>query len=223
LPWHRAYLLYFEHYLRDQDPDVGVPWWDWSSNRSLEVGVPAAVSAEVVDGQPNPLYKAHIRATDYVAPNLRERYDRDTVYSPDRPSELRRKLLEVIEKTIADKDADRPISDRLIMALRSIRQFEGDSGFSATLRDIHDFIHGWTGGDMASVGTAAYVPIFWSHHSMIDRLWYLWQIENGVNNIPVDHLPVVLQPFGLTVSAVLDIAELGYEYAVSDVVVGGPG
>jgi tyrosinase len=59
---------------------------------------------------------------------------------------------------------------------------------------------------------------------MLDRLWYLWQIKNGLNNIPADHLPVVLQPFGLTVRDVLDIEALGYEYAVSaEVIAGGPG
>jgi tyrosinase len=56
---------------------------------------------------------------------------------------------------------------------------------------------------------------------MLDRMWYLWQLENGVNNIPADHLPVVLQPFGVTVKDVLNIEALGYEYAVSEVVVGG--
>ena len=68
---------------------------------------------------------------------------------------------------------------------------------------------------MASVATAAWDPVFWSHHCMIDRLWYLWQIRHGVNNIPPDLLPMVLQPFPLTVRDVLSINSLGYEYAVS--------
>jgi tyrosinase len=50
---------------------------------------------------------------------------------------------------------------------------------------------------------------------MIDRLWYLWQIKHGVNNIPPNLLPMVLQPFTLTVRDVLSINALGYEYAVS--------
>jgi tyrosinase len=50
---------------------------------------------------------------------------------------------------------------------------------------------------------------------MIDRLWYLWQIRHGVNNIPPDLLSMVLQPFSLTVRDVLDINALGYEYAAS--------
>jgi len=236
LPWHRAYLLYFEHYLRDLDEDVALPWWDWSSEHSLQVGVPEAFSAETVANQPNPLYKARMRSTDYVVPDLALE-DQGTRRFPGQfvtrqlPS-IRDRLLLVINSVIGNRDEDRPVSERLITAMRSIKQFEGTLGFSQTLRNIHDFIHGWTGGekvedgrlvggDMGSQNTSAYDPIFWSHHCMLDRMWYLWQLENGVNNIPADHLPVVLQPFGVTVKDALNIEALGYEYAVSEVVVGG--
>ena len=68
---------------------------------------------------------------------------------------------------------------------------------------------------MGSLGTAAWDPIFWSHHCNIDRLWYLWQLKHGVNNISPALLPMVLQPFGLKVQDVLSINTLGYEYAAS--------
>ena len=31
LPWHRAYLYFFELALQDRMPEVAVPWWDWTS------------------------------------------------------------------------------------------------------------------------------------------------------------------------------------------------
>ena len=31
LPWHRAYLYFFERALRDQVPDVTLPWWNWTA------------------------------------------------------------------------------------------------------------------------------------------------------------------------------------------------
>lgn len=68
---------------------------------------------------------------------------------------------------------------------------------------------------MGSVATAAFDPIFWSHHVMIDRVWYLWQLQNGLHNIPPDYLDKALPPFSLTVRDVLDINSLGYEYADS--------
>ena len=104
-------------------------------------------------------------------------------------------------------------------ALLNLTQF---NDFTNQLENIHDFVHGWTGGnngsiggDMGSLGTAAWDPIFWSHHCNIDRLWYLWQLKHGVNNISPALLPMVLQPFGLKVQDVLSINALGYEYAAS--------
>ena len=31
LPWHRAYLYFFERSLRDQVPDAALVWWDWTT------------------------------------------------------------------------------------------------------------------------------------------------------------------------------------------------
>ncbi len=56
---------------------------------------------------------------------------------------------------------------------------------------------------------------------MIDRLWYLWQLRHGVNNIPAEYLGKVLAPFELTVRHVLDVRSLGYEYASSAVSTSG--
>lgn len=70
---------------------------------------------------------------------------------------------------------------------------------------------------MGTIATAAFDPIFWTHHCMIDRLWYLWQLRHGVFNIPPNHLGYTLEPFGLTVEQVLDIHQLGYEYSSSSI------
>ena len=61
--------------------------------------------------------------------------------------------------------------------------------------------------------------LFWSHHCMIDRIWYMWQLKQGINNISPELLPIVLQPFSLTVKDVLNINAIGYEYAISKVVI----
>ena len=66
----------------------------------------------------------------------------------------------------------------------------------------------------SAVPTAAYDPAFWSHHAMIDRLWYIWQISERGAQPPADLLSVVLSPFPMTVAQTFDIANLRYEYAV---------
>ena len=202
LPWHRAYLLYFEKAIQSQAPPgvkVGRPWWDWTSARSHADGVPRAFSAASVSGQPNPLFRARI-----VAPSANPPINRVTRRFPGNPSEL-------------------PTPGQV----NSLLDLTSFNDFTDQLEGYHDFIHGWTGGnngsvggDMGNVGTAAWDPIFWSHHCMIDRLWYRWQAKQGMNNITPTLLTMVLEPFGMTVREVLSINALGYEYAVSSISVG---
>ncbi len=197
LPWHRAYLLFFERAIRDQSPaapKVGLPWWDWTSAISHANGVPKAFSTAKVSGKSNSLYSARI-----FAPTAKPPINRQTRRFPGSPSDL--------PTTTMVKN---------LLALSSFNDF------SDQMEDIHDNVHGWTGGnngtvggDMGSLATAAWDPIFWSHHCMIDRLWYMWQTKHGVNNIPGSLLPLVLTPFSMTVKDVLSINALGYEYAVS--------
>ena len=197
LPWHRAYLLHFEKAIRDQSPaipKVGLPWWDWSSSQSHITGVPTAFSTATVSGQPNPLFRARI-----VAPSANPPINRMTRRFPGSPAQL---------PTPAQ-----------VQNVLNLSQF---TDFTNQLENIHDGIHGWTGGnngtvggDMGSVATAAWDPIFWSHHCMIDRLWYLWQLKHGVATITPGLLQMVLTPFGLKVQDVLSTTQLGYTYAVS--------
>jgi len=188
LPWHRAYIHYFEQFALDQNPAAAIPWWDWSSPIAHQSGLPASFrSVQGPPGQPNPLRRSRIDQTQSQPP-----LHRNTTRHPSDPSGL---------PTAAD------VQDAL-----SRNQFQD---FWLRVEDMHDQVHGWVGGDMGQIPTAAFDPIFYSHHCMIDRLWYIWQIKNGVNNIPSNLLNVSLIPFGVTVADVLDISHLGYEYAVT--------
>ena len=92
-------------------------------------------------------------------------------------------------------------------------------GFQTTLENIvHDDTHNAVGGDMA--GTASPTdPLFWLHHSFIDKTWADWQASaNGQSPPnPTEVLkPANMQtgvPFGATVASLLNIATLGYSYA----------
>jgi tyrosinase len=195
LPWHRAYLVYFDHVTRDQNPDAILPWWDWTSAESHQLGVPAAYSEPEADGAPNPLFSG-------PTPDMPDDPARRTRRFPGDPSGL-------------------PTPEQ-IDALLQLTSFVD---FTSQLQDVHDGIHGWTGGinpadpaqggDMGSIATAAFDPIFWAHHGMIDRLWYLWQLRHGTTSLPPDYLGLTLEPFGFTVREVLDVTQLGYDYATS--------
>ena len=88
--------------------------------------------------------------------------------------------------------------------------------FTTGLEQLHNQVHVWVGGTMGMIPLAAYDPIFWAHHTMIDRLWSIWQQAHpgaGAGTVPLDY---PLAPFpALNVGQMLDITGLGYMYAVA--------
>ncbi len=104
-----------------------------------------------------------------------------------------------------------------------------DDHFFGALEQIHNLMHNFTGGenpnystslpasrnnvqygDMVNAGVTAFDPIFWAHHSNVDRLWAEWQkLHPGVGP---DNPTAVLPPWRTTVSQTYSTAALGYEY-----------
>jgi Common central domain of tyrosinase len=86
--------------------------------------------------------------------------------------------------------------------------------FQRTLEGaVHAGVHNAVGGNMATASSPA-DPLFWLHHANLDRLWARWQSTHPGKN--PSNTAEVLKPsplFGVKVSAVLDIAVLGYAYA----------
>ena len=102
--------------------------------------------------------------------------------------------------------------------------------FFGACENIHNLIHNFTGGTnpnanlpgeqqyglMVSAGTTAQDPIFWAHHSNVDRLYSEWQglHPGGGPDNPGD----VLAPWRNHVEDVSAISDLGYEYMKSSYV-----
>jgi tyrosinase len=184
LPWHRAYLYVFERALRRAVPDAVLAWWDWTSLASHVDGIPAAFADAGPGGQVNPLAKAPVQPAARVDGRPVETFRR-----PGSPARL-----------------PSPDQIRGVLAARSFLDF------GAQLEDVHNKIHGWVGGTMGVVPWSAYDPIFWAHHTNIDRLWRVWQLRHP-QNFPASFLNQALPPFPLTVAQTLNIKTLGYDYA----------
>jgi len=185
LPWHRAYLYHLELSLNDLQADgaVALPWWDWSRQRA----VPDAYAVATIGGEDSPLRRFRMNL-DLPSGSIRRFTRREPGQNPF-----------VTLPSQADVDAALGDADW--------------SSISDALEELHDSVHVWVGGDMADITTAGFDPIFYAHHAMVDRLWYLWQIRHGINTLPADLLDFVLDPFAVTVRDVLDTRSLGYEYA----------
>jgi tyrosinase len=195
LPWHRAYLYFFELALRDRVPDATLPWWDWSSPSSRQNGIPRAYTARRDNGAANPLQSAAVPPAARTGGQPTR-----TSRNPSAPAML-------------------PTAETVEWILN-----RGDFlDFQSQLENIHGSIHVWVGGTMGSVARAAYDPIFWAHHSMVDRLWRIWQARHTNSGPPRSILNAALPPFDMTVADTLDVRALGYDYAASTRSVPGRG
>lgn len=191
LPWHRAYLYFFEKALQDQVPGVTLPWWDW---RDHSEPLPAAYArARTAEGKANPLASSPIQPS-----GRREANEGRTWRRPGDPNWL-------------------PSADE-VGQVRANRDY---FTFQNQLESLHNGVHGYVGGTMGFVETSAYDPIFWAHHCMIDRIWYLWQLDHPGARLPARYLDLALPPFPMTVRDTLDVTALGYDYAAGTAAVAG--
>jgi tyrosinase len=190
-------MYFWELALQDQVPEVGIPYWDWTAQVSHQEGLPLAVAQEQVNGAENPLFSATVEWDQNLINFVRQRLpgtltqEGQTLRDPDPPDDLPRQA-----------------------TIDSILEAPTFEDFSTRLEDVHGGVHVWVGGAMSQVPTAGYDPVFMMHHSMIDRLWYLWQTGPHGMDPPASIMQLALPPFPITVAQTLNIETLGYEYAV---------
>jgi tyrosinase len=193
LPWHRAYLYMFEKALQDLVPGVTLPWWDWTVHAPSPI--PAAYGDANAGGKANPLKS-----------------------SPIQPSGRRDPAIDHTQR--------QPGSAGALPSPAELAQVMANSDyatFQTQLESLHDGVHMWVGGTMTDIWMAAYDPLFWAHHCMIDRVWYLWQLKHPGAGPPATVLGRALPPFPLTVRDTLDVSHLGYDYAAATAAAAGPG
>lgn len=158
-------------------------------------GIPDPYAKRRATGRKNPLFDSPIQSSGRAAPSQRR-----TIRGPGAPGGL-------------------PLAGQVEAVLKNRDFFT----FQTQLESIHDGVHVWTGGTMGDIATAAYDPLFWAHHSMIDRLWYLWQLRHPGGGVPAGLLDRALAPFPMTVRDTLHVSPLGYDYAAATAAAKGPG
>jgi len=192
--WHRAYLLLFEQSLQNNalavadeftgDDNVRytqaatslrIPYWDWALvSQNGEDAFPqmftdTSVSVNTPTGQqtiPNPLLLYWFGDQDHsfvVSPSADT-----TVRSPNLNREQLREDLWTALTSQQSFDA---------FATESL-DASGDYNPNS-LEAVHDEVHVMIGGDMGNIPSAAFDPVFWLHHAMVDRAFALWQAVNA--------------------------------------------
>ena len=192
LPWHRAYLYFFERALRDQVPDAMLTWWDWRTGPTHAAQIPKAFATKTVDRKRNPLFSATVS-----------------------PLAIQQGGNQVPATTAREPGAPGAPPLPSFQDVKDVLDLNDFVDFTAQVEQLHNAVHVWVGGHMGQIAYAAFDPIFWAHHTMIDRLWRLWQLRHPGSLPPASILDEALPPFRMTVRQTLSVTALGYDYAVA--------
>jgi len=192
LPWHRAYLYFFERALRDQVPGAMLTWWDWRVGPRRAPRLPPPFVPKTVERKANPLASASVD-----------------------PLALQQGGNRVAGKTARAPGARGAPDLPSVQEVAGVLALSDFVDFSTQLEQLHNRVHGWVGGHMGQIAYAAFDPVFWAHHCMIDRLWRLWQLRHPGARPPASILDDALPPFRMTVRGTLSVTALGYDYAVA--------
>jgi Common central domain of tyrosinase/Polyphenol oxidase middle domain/Protein of unknown function (DUF_B2219) len=171
LSWHRMYLFYFERILRaaSGDPDLALPYWDYANTAHRALPIAFREPADAT----NPLY---VQERDQAA-NLGGPL-------PEAFVQHRRAfgLINFSASTSQLSFGGPRVPSPQHFGTREQR-------VGALENEPHNNIHGLVGGRdgwMSNPNTAARDPIFWLHHSNIDRLWERWLEQGGGRENPSD-------------------------------------
>jgi hypothetical protein len=195
LPWHRMYVYYLERIVRRVSgrSDFTLPYWDYTSADPAKRGV-----VPVEFRSPNdPVF--------------------GVLFRPDRTD------LANTGQPIQTGQPGDPMNINGAMRKQNYELVGSDIGFCRALNSgIHGRIHVLVGNKvgMGSVPYAGNDPLFWVHHSNIDRMWASWNHNGGVNPVDSDWARktfVFADAYG-RVSAPLNgffsCGDLGYGYDV---------
>jgi len=177
LPWHRMYLAYFEQIVADTivrmdgPPGWALPYWNYSDPKNPDARKlpPAFIAKKRPDGAANAL-----RVENRL-------YGNDgSVIADDDDVDI--SCLNEPSYTAAETGGNPGFGGPKT-------RFNHNSGTVGLLEatphgNMHMVVNGW----MGSFLTAGLDPIFWLHHSNIDRLWVVWRKRNAQNLNPVEAL-----------------------------------
>ena len=194
LPWHREYLRRLELALQSVNPNVSLPYWDWTDHEGSR-NILFQPDFLGPNGGPNGSGGGQVES-GYFATNAPGEGNNPTQKPNWWPAglsgwEVRQSLSDGLGTTLLrdfgtavgapgidpfDKLATRQDVDRLFSTTGStpLGQYEAFRTWLEGRRRMHNYAHGWVRGHMMS-GNSPNDPIFFLHHCNVDRLWAMWQ------------------------------------------------
>lgn len=183
-PWHRELLYQFEKLLQAVDPDVTIPYWDWTRDQSSATsGFPFKHDLIGVDGtdadgdrvKRDPAAPPVDATHPYIYPFDPEAWS-STVAVTD-PADT----LNYFQRQFGERfDAPGlPQNDVVVTGTGTTFRAAIDGAINFVTHrtrseDLHNLVHRWVGGNMLRM-TSPNDPVFFMHHASIDRMWSIWQ------------------------------------------------
>jgi len=175
IPWHRELVNRLEVSLRLYDPLVSMHYWDWETDpRSSPDGNGGTVNlfstgANGFMGSASGRAGSPLDSLDNgnVLAGSRE----DTGNPADPPRSINRSLPGGAPGIQADTTT--------VQTGNNLPQADQWPAVRVAIENVHDFIHGYIGGDIGAAHTAFEDPFVYLLHSNVDRLWASWQLKSG--------------------------------------------
>ncbi|KAL0565415.1 hypothetical protein V5O48_016609, partial [Marasmius crinis-equi] len=200
LPWHRYFLHYYEKALQDECAYTGMqPYWNWTLD--VTEGMDSFVKSPLFD----PVYGFGGNGEDvagYLGPfNNFSNIPGWTLYSTggcikDGPFasynlSLGPGPVENVERCIQRSfSADYLVAFTAEEVANVTKQptfepfrLELEGGFGVVGPKPHSGMHVTLGGDMFNNYSSPGDPLFYLHHTTIDKIWWEWQMEDPENRL----------------------------------------
>ncbi|KAH1103156.1 hypothetical protein AAZX31_13G225400 [Glycine max] len=172
-PFHRWYLYFYEKILGSliNDPTFALPFWNWDAPDGMQL-------PSIYADPKSPLYDT-LRNANHQPPTL---VDLDfNLEDPISNGKISNNLTIMYRQVVSNGK-----TPTLFLGNPYRAGDEPDPGFGSVENVPHGSVHLWTGDinqpnieDMGTFYSAARDPIFFSHHSNIDRMWSIWKTLGG--------------------------------------------
>lgn len=221
LPFHRYYLYFYERILGKliDDPNFAMPFWNWDAQGGMHL-------PDIYTDTTSSLYDA-LRDVNHQPPTMID-LDFNGVDSNISDGQQLSQNLTIMYRQMVSNSR----TARLFFGGPYRAGDEPDPGAGSIESIPHGPVHVWTGDrrqpnteDMGNFYSAARDPIFYAHHSNIDRMWTLWKTLGGRRQdiTDTDWLNASFlfydenaQMVRVRVRDCLDTTKLGYTYQAVD-------
>lgn len=180
LPWHRLFMYFHERILAKLlgDDTFSLPYWNWDNQSPVEP-------------IPNELPHSYARRNSSLHDENRNRCAQPPYLADlDSPGGCVPKPNDVLRsnnnRLMYTQIVTGAVTPRLFFGAKYHLGDAGGLGPGTLEEHPHGPVHVWVGNlnlphaaDMGNFGTAARDPVFYAHHSNIDRLWTVWKTLPG--------------------------------------------